>query len=133
MPPSSSYLEYLKDLFSPFGVITIRKMFGGAGIYCDGAIFAITGDEGVWLKVDDVTRPEFEAAGLTPFIVDFNNGKTGQMSYYNAPEEIFDDNDCLQHWTVLALGAAARAKKPKKKNTSKRPTKKKSTTRKKTR
>lgn len=118
MPPSASYLEYLKDLFSSFGVITIRKMFGGAGIYCDGAIFAITGDEGVWLKGDDVTRAEFEAAGLSPFTYEFDNGKTGQMSYYNAPEEIFDDNDCLQHWTVLALEAAARAKKPKKKKST---------------
>lgn len=132
MPPSASYLDYLKDLFSPFGVITIRKMFGGAGIYCDGTIFAITADEGVWFKVDDVNRAEFEAAGLAPFTVEFNNGKTGQMSYYTAPEEIFDDNDSLQHWTALALGAAARAKKPVKKNASKRSAKKRSTAKKKT-
>jgi len=113
--PSASYIDFLKDLFAPFGAITIRKMFGGAGVYCDGAIFAITGDEGVWLKVDDVTRAEFEAAGLTPFTYEFDNGKTGTMSYYTAPEEIFDDHDALARWTKLALGAAARSKKPKKK------------------
>lgn len=133
MAPSTSYLDYLKDLFSPFGVITIRKMFGGAGIYCDGAIFAITGDEGVWFKVDDINRTEFEAAGLTPFTVEFNNGKTGQMSYYVAPEEIFDDADSLHYWTALALGAASRAKKPVKKNASKRSTRKKSAAKKKIR
>ncbi|MEO1137517.1 MAG: TfoX/Sxy family protein [Pseudomonadota bacterium] len=120
MPPSASYLNYLKDLFSPFGVITIRKMFGGAGVYCDGAIFAITGDEGVWLKVDDVNRGEFEAAGLEPFTYEFDNGKTGTMSYYIAPEEIFDDEDVLRRWTELALGAAARAKKPAKKKAAKK-------------
>ena len=114
MPPAS-HLDYLKDLFSPFGTITVRKMFGGAGIYCDGAIFAITGGEGVWLKVDDVTRAQFEAAGLQPFTYEFDNGKTGTMSYYTAPEEIFDDHDVLTHWTRLALGAAARTKKPAKK------------------
>jgi len=122
MPPTASYLDYLKDLFSPFGVITIRKMFGGAGIYCDGAIFAITGDEGVWLKVDDVTRAEFEAAGLKPFEVEMN-GKTGTMSYYNAPEDIYDDEDALRHWTALALDTAARAKKPTKKKRAKKKTK----------
>jgi len=122
MPPTASYLDYLKDLFSPFGVITIRKMFGGAGIYCDGAIFAITGDEGVWLKVDDVTRAEFEAAGLKPFEVEMN-GKTGTMSYYNAPEDIYDDEDALRHWTGLALDTAARAKKPTKKKRAKKKTK----------
>lgn len=115
MPPSASSLDYLKDLFAPFGVITIRKMFGGAGVYCDGAIFAITGDEGVWLKVDDVTRDEFEAAGLEPFTYKFENGKTGTMSYYTAPEDVFDDNDALRHWTGLALDASARAQKVKKK------------------
>ncbi len=47
MPPSTSHLDFLKDLFSPFHDITIRKMFGGARIYCDGAIFAITGGESV--------------------------------------------------------------------------------------
>ena len=123
MPPSASYLDYLKDLFSPFGVITIRKMFGGAGVYCDGAIFAITGDEGVWLKVDDVTRAEFEEAGLAPFEIEMN-GKMGTMSYYNAPEEIYDDNDALTRWTELALGASARAKKPKKRKTRKKAKKK---------
>lgn len=122
MPPSASHLDYLKDLFSPFGVITIRKMFGGAGIYCDGAIFAITGDEGVWLKVDDVTRAEFEEAGLEPFEVEMK-GKTGTMSYYTAPEDIYDDEDALRHWTGLALGASARAKKPAKKKRAKKKTK----------
>ena len=113
--PSAAHLDYLKDLFSPFGAITVRKMFGGAGLYCDGAIFAITGDEGVWLKVDDVTREAFKAAGLQPFSYEYDNGKTGTMSYYNAPEEVFDDHDALSHWTGLALGAAVRAKKPAKK------------------
>ena len=124
--PSAAYLDYLKDLFSPFGTITVRKMFGGAGIYCDGAIFAITGDEGVWLKVDDVTRAEFEAAGLEPFRLEYDSGKSGTMSYYNAPEEVFDDHDALTHWAQLALGAAARAKKPakKKKTAAKRARKK---------
>ncbi len=120
MPPSKSYLDYIKDLFAPFGVITIRKMFGGAGVYCDGAIFAITGDDDLWLKVDDVSRTEFEAAGLAPFMVEFANGKSGAMSYYNAPDEIYDDNDVLTRWAELALGAARRAKKPTKKKARKK-------------
>lgn len=121
MPVSASYSEFIKDLFSPFGEIAIRKMFGGAGVYCDGAFFAIIGNDDLWLKVDDVSRAEFEAAGLTPFEVEMN-GKVGTMSYYNAPEEIFDDNDALRHWAGLALAAAARNKKPAKKKTAKKKT-----------
>jgi len=125
MPPSTSYLDFIKDLFAPFGVITIRKMFGAAGVYCDGNIFAITGDEGLWLKVDDVTRAAFEAAGLEPFTYEFDNGKTGQMSYYNAPEEMYDDSDALTRWAELALGASRRAKKPARKKIKKKKAKKK--------
>lgn len=128
MAPSASFLEYAKDLFSPFGEISVRKMFGGAGIYCDGAIFAISADDDIWFKVDDVTRAEFEAAGLHPFEVEMN-GKTGTMSYYNAPEEIYDDNDALRHWTSLALAASARAKKPVKKKTAKKKAAKKAASR----
>ncbi len=120
MAPTASHLDHLKDLFSPFGAIAIRKMFGGAGVYCDGQIFAIADDDDVWLKVDDVTRAEFEAAGLKPFEVEMQ-GKKGTMSYYKPPDDIYDDEDVLRHWTGLALGAAARAKKPaKKKSTAKK-------------
>ena len=123
----TSHLDYLKDLFAPFGEITVRKMFGGAGVYCNGAIFAIAGiEEGVWLKVDDVTRSEFEAQGLEAFTVEMN-GKTGTMSYYNAPEDIYDDFEALRHWTALALGASARAKKPIKKKAGKKKAGKKKT------
>lgn len=127
MAPSASHLDHLKDLFSPFGVITIRKMFGGAGIYCDGQFFAIADDDDVWLKVDDVTRDEFEGAGLKPFEFEMK-GKVGTMSYYKPPDDIYDDEDALRQWTGLALDAAARSKKPaKKRRSSKKTVKKKST------
>ncbi|WDI31709.1 TfoX/Sxy family protein [Hyphococcus flavus] len=121
MPASASYSEYIKDLFSPFGDITVRKMFGGAGVYCNGAIFAIIGDDDLWLKVDDVTRAEFKDAGLYPFEVEMK-GKIGTMSYYCAPEQIYDDNDALRHWAKLALGASIRGQKPKKKKAKKKKT-----------
>lgn len=119
MAPTTSQLDFIKDLFSPFGEITIRKMFGGAGVYCDGAFFAICDDDDVWLKVDDVSRAEFEAEGLYPFELEMN-GKKGTMSYYKPPDDIYDDGDVLRHWTALALGAAARNKKPAKKATAKK-------------
>ena len=130
MPPSASHLDHLRDLFSPFGVITIRKMFGGAGIYCDGRFFAIADDDDVWLKVDDVSRAEFEDAGLKPFEIEMQ-GKKGTMSYYKPPDDIYDDEDALRRWTGLALDAAARSKKPAKKSASKKTLNKKSTAKKK--
>ncbi len=127
MPVSASYSDYIKDLLSPFGQIAIRKMFGGGGVYCDDLFFAIIGDDDLWLKVDDVTRAQFEAQGLEPFVFEMKDGRTGTMSYYGAPEEIYDDHDALKEWVTLALDAASRAAKakPKKKKPAKKPAKKK--------
>lgn len=123
MAVSASFTTYVKEVFAPFGAISVRKMFGGAGVYCDELFFAIIADDVVYLKVDDETRGEFKARGLEPFIFEMKDGRKGAMSYYNAPEGIFDEEHELKRWAELALGAAYRAarvkKKPKKKKRGK--------------
>lgn len=123
MAVSASFGEFVKELFAPFGAVSVRKMFGGAGVYCDDFFFAIIVDDAIYLKVDEETRAEFESRGLEPFVYEMKSGSSVAMSYYNAPEDIFDEEDELKRWTGLALGAAHRAakfrKKPKKKKSSK--------------
>ncbi len=108
MANSEDFLQFVADTFRRFGAIRIRKMFGGAGVYCDEAIFATVDDDAVYLKADAISRPIFEAAGLSPFVFDAKDGpKT--MSYFRAPDDIFDDEAALMRWTALALDAAMRA------------------------
>lgn len=118
MPVSAAFIDQTKDLFQPFGAIRIRKMFGGAGVYCDDLFFAIMDDGAIFLKADDETRAAFEARGLSPFSYEMKDGRVETISYYSAPEEIFDEENELKRWTTLALDAAARAarfrKKPRK-------------------
>ena len=33
--------EALRALFEPFGPVTVKRMFGGSGIYAEGMCFAI--------------------------------------------------------------------------------------------
>ena len=128
MAISSSAIEHAKELFAPFGAIRVKKMFGGAGVYCDDLFFAIMNDEAIYLKVDEESRAEFERRGLEPFIFEMKDGSSGAMNYYNAPEDIYDDEDELRRWTTLALDAASRAakfrKNPKKKKTKNKAVKK---------
>lgn len=118
--PSASYLDHIKDLFSRFGDISIRRMFGGAGVYCDGDFFAIIIDDMLYLKADEESRSEFIAADREPFSYETKEGVLTSTTYYAAPEEIFDDEDALNHWAGLALAAARRAKKPRKRKKKKR-------------
>ena len=42
-------------------------MFGGAGIYAEGTMFAIVVDGVIYLKADEQTVTAFEREGLAPF------------------------------------------------------------------
>jgi Regulator of competence-specific genes len=43
-------------------------MFGGAGIYREGVMFALVFDGAIFLKVDEASIPEFEREGSRPFV-----------------------------------------------------------------
>lgn len=125
MAISASFIEHAREIFAPFGDIRVRKMFGGAGVYCDELFFALLDDDMVFLKVDDETRSEFQKRGLAPFSFEMKDGTRAEMNgYFTAPEEIFDDEDELRRWATLALDAASRAAKFKKKKAKKKAAKK---------
>jgi DNA transformation protein len=104
----SEIIPLVKDQLSPLGEIRARAMFGGHGIYCDNLFFALVADDTLYLKADDVNRGEFEARGLGPFVYE-GKGKPIAMSYFRAPDELFEDRDAALHWGASALDAARRA------------------------
>lgn len=110
MAVSQEYLNFLAEMLEPLGAVSIRRMFGGAGIYIDGSFIAIVVDERLYLKVDDETRATFEAEDLEPFEYKKRSGAVGVMSYYAAPESVYDDPDEMQAWARLAWEAALRAR-----------------------
>ena len=101
MSVSDEFLEYLHDLFSIWGFVTARKMFGGAGLYKDGTIFALVADDILYLKVDETNRNKYLQAGSSPF-QPFAD-KTAMMSYYEIPPEIQEDREELVAWAEQAL------------------------------
>jgi TfoX/Sxy family transcriptional regulator of competence genes len=59
--------EGLKALFEPFGLVTVRRMFGGAAGYAEGLCFAIEANGEVDIKADALSQPSFSASGSVPF------------------------------------------------------------------
>lgn len=115
MKATSEFVRNLHDAFALFGAIEARRMFGGYGVYRDGLMFALVVDEVLYLKADEASAGSFVARGLQPFEYE-RSGKTTRMSYYAAPEEIFDDPERAKEWADRAYAAALRARKPKKKS-----------------
>ena len=108
MKRKSEFVDSLNEVFADFGVIDPKRMFGGYGIYRDGLMFGLVSDEVLYLKADANTENEFHSRGLLPFEYT-KGGKTTKMSYYQAPEEIFEDRDIAKEWGDLAFDAALRA------------------------
>ena len=111
MAASAEYLDFIKEQLSGFGPVTVRRMFGGAGIFRDGLMFALIADETLYLKADDASQREFEALSLPPFTYG-KGGKRTVMSYWRAPEACLDDRDEMTGWARKAFAAALRAQKP---------------------
>jgi DNA transformation protein and related proteins len=104
--------EFLRELFSPFRPVVVRKLFGGAGISVDGVTFAIVVRGAIYLKVDDASIPAFEREGSRPFTYTRPKGrnKPVSMSYWRLPERLYDDPDELATWAERSLAIAQRAK-----------------------
>lgn len=105
----SEFVEYLHEVFSEFGHINTRRMFGGYGIYREGLMFALVTDDTLYLKADCETKECFAERGLAPFQY-HKQGKNVTMSYYEAPDEIYDDPGEAAVWGRRAYDAAMRAR-----------------------
>jgi len=114
MKKYSGFIEFLNEAFEEFGLIDVRKMFGGYGIYHDGVMFGLVEKDTLYLKADETTQRHFESRGLSQF--QYNRaGKEIKMSYFKAPEEIYDDREKAAVWARRAYKVAVKQSTKKKK------------------
>ncbi len=78
------------EALAPLGEIGWRKMFGGAGIFADGSMFALIDSAArLHFKVGESNRGRYEKAG---------SEKHGRMPYYSLPDDVLADDDELLAW-----------------------------------
>ncbi len=106
------YIDFLLEWLAPLGLITARAMFGGHMVYRGGIPFALVAGGVLYLKVDDQTRPRFEALGLEPFRP--YEDRSEVMQYYPPPPEFFDNADAMREWGGEAVEVGRRAQAGKK-------------------
>ena len=105
--------DYIRDLFSEFGTVHIRRMFGGAGIYAGDLMFGLVSDELIYLKADAGTVSAFERENCAPFQYTTKHGKRAVMSYWRLPDRLYDNPAELSQWARQALAVARKsARKP---------------------
>jgi len=123
MVASSSFAEFLREQLAPLGHITTRRMFGKTGVFCDGLMLGMVRDDALYFRVDDHNRQDLKEAEAFPPLNYAKKGSTIDLSFWRAPERLFDEPDELLAWARAALAAARRVAAKRERTTPQRKSK----------
>ena len=105
MASNPDLVQYIADQCAATGEITVRKMFGYHGIYCDGLIFGLICDNCLYLKPTEAARALLRNVEMRP-------------PYDGAKDYFFIDNVDDRDYLSALVRETCKAlpkKKPKKK------------------
>jgi DNA transformation protein len=103
MSVSEEFIDYIIDQLAAWADVSARKMFGCAGLYCDGTMFGLIADDIVYLKVDDSNREDFVKADSSPFQFQVDPDKNIVMDYFEIPADVLEDRGRLAIWAERSL------------------------------
>ena len=109
------FIAWLEDVFSAVPDTSIRKMFGGVGLFRHGLMYGLGMSDGrIAFKTDDQTAQDFIDEDCEEWSYERKDGKLTKMGYWYLPERLLDDADELNIWAMKAFDVAVRAdqKKP---------------------
>jgi DNA transformation protein len=105
---SDSFAEFLREQLAPLGRITMRRMFGKTGVFCNGLMFGMVTNDTLYFRVDDHNREVFKEAESVPPLNYEKQGSTIDLAFWCAPDRLLDEPDELVTWARAALAAAGR-------------------------
>jgi DNA transformation protein len=108
MVASDSFAEFLREQLAPLGRVTMRRMFGKTGVFCNGLMFGMVTNDTLYFRVDDHNRVVFKEAESVPPLNYEKKGRTIDLSFWRVPERLLDEPEELVTWARAALAAARR-------------------------
>lgn len=108
MVASDTFAEFLREQLAPLGRLTMRRMFGKTGVFCDGVMLGMVTENTLYFRVDDQNRAIFSEAQSFPPLNYQKKGSAIDLAFWRAPERLFDEPDELVIWARAALAAAHR-------------------------
>lgn len=108
MVVSTTFAEFLREQLAPLGQLTMRRMFGKTGVFCDGVMLGMVADNALYVRVDNQNRETFKEAAASPPLNYAKNGTTIDLAFWRVPERLLDEPDELVAWAQAGLAAAHR-------------------------
>ncbi len=122
MTMGPGFRDYLLDQLKTLGPVEAKRMFGGGGLFRDGAMFGLIADDVLYLKADEQNQADFEDRGMGPFTYEKKGRKEPvKLSYWECPPDVLEDPEELCQWAARAWEAARRSGTGKKKKYKKKP------------
>ena len=112
MQDPDEYTQMILDQLSGWGGVSVRKMFGGVGLYRDTIMFGLIYDKILYFRTDSENLEEYKNAGSEPFQPP---GRKMIMPYWEVPIDILEDHTEVCEWANQAFKAAKRMKLKEKK------------------
>jgi DNA transformation protein len=114
MTVSAAQLAFAQELFDGLAGLSSRRMFGGAGLYAEGVMFALVDDDVIYLKTDPALREALVAEGSRPWVyAPIAKGRETvwpqETRYWSLPEAALDDPEDARAWAERAVAAALAA------------------------
>lgn len=109
--PPDPFHEFVIELLAPMGIVSVRRMFGGAGVFTEGLMIALLFNDTIYLKTDAALRADLESEGGAPFL--WTKPSTGEiihMGYVSVPSSAMDDADEASGWGKRARDVARASK-----------------------
>src|ERR1700677_455133 len=123
MVASDSFAEFLREQLAPLGRVTMRRMFGKTGVFCGGGMFAVGCGEPLYFRGKNRNRAAFREAEAFPPLSYEKRGSSIDLSFWRAPERLFDEPDELMTWARAAAAAAHRVAAKRERTTPRRKSK----------
>jgi DNA transformation protein and related proteins len=123
MVASDGFAEFLREQLAPLGRVTMRRMFGKTGVFCNGLMFGMVTNDTLYFRVDDDNRAVFKEAESAPPLNYEKKGRSIDLSFWRAPERLLDEPDELVTWARAALAAARRVAAKRERTTPRRKSK----------
>ena len=85
------------------GDVTLKKMFGGYGLFESKVMFALVSPKGgLYFKVDDSNRDQYEQADSPQHM---------RMPYFQVPDNVWAEEELLRQWAKQSIIIAHAGKK----------------------
>lgn len=101
MSVNDGFMEHIHQMLSGIDGFSVRKMFGGAGLYVNGNIFGIVNEATMYLKTDRTNQDDFIKKGMERF-KPFKD-RPMNMPYFEVPPEVLEDSEVLKEWSLRSL------------------------------